>query len=102
MSAQVKISVPQIYEVSKAIFSAFARHGVALAELALKRADLEDVFLELTESGESSMQEGEEAPEEASTVSPTQSPTAEAFCKVEKIKRRKRPGMSPCIGIPAF
>ncbi len=75
VSAQIRISAPQIYEVSKAIFSAFAGHGIALAELALKRADLEDVFLELTEGGESSPQDTEEtqSPAEVSEESESES-----------------------------
>lgn len=39
-----------IYEVSRAIFNAFAENGKALLEMSLKKANLEDVFLELTES----------------------------------------------------
>jgi len=39
-----------IYEVSRAIFNAFAEKGMALLEMSLKKANLEDVFLELTES----------------------------------------------------
>ncbi len=79
VSAQVRISAPQIYEVSKAIFSAFAGHGLALAELALKRADLEDVFLELTEGGEDASQESQtetaaESPAELSADSSAESP----------------------------
>ncbi|MEI3581011.1 MAG: hypothetical protein V8Q30_14075 [Acutalibacteraceae bacterium] len=38
-----------ISEVSRAIFFAFAGAGQALLELSLKRASLEDIFLELTE-----------------------------------------------------
>ena len=36
------------YEISKALFYAFAGHGRALLEMNVKRADLEAVFLELT------------------------------------------------------
>lgn len=38
-----------LYEVSGAVFSAFAKEGKVLLEMALKKASLEDVFLELTE-----------------------------------------------------
>lgn len=39
-------------ELSKAIFEAFARKGLALLELRLEKASLEDIFLELTEKDE--------------------------------------------------
>ena len=40
-----------IYEVSCALFFAFARAGVPLLEMTLKKANLEDIFLELTDDG---------------------------------------------------
>lgn len=40
-----------IYAVSRSVFLAFAGAGRPLLELALKKASLEDVFLELTEDG---------------------------------------------------
>lgn len=40
-----------IYELSRAIFSAFADKGCVLSELGVKKANLEDIFLELTEGG---------------------------------------------------
>jgi len=45
--------------VSRAIFGAFAEKGIALSELSVKKASLEDVFLELTE--ETSAEKEEEA-----------------------------------------
>ena len=54
-----------IREVSRAIFFAFAGAGVALLELALKKATLEDVFLELTEqNGEEDAEEKQEGTEQ--------------------------------------
>lgn len=41
-----------IYEVSGAVFSAFAARGKVLLEMAVKKANLEDIFIELTESKE--------------------------------------------------
>lgn len=41
----------EIYELSRGIFEAFARGGHALSELGVKKASLEDIFLELTEAG---------------------------------------------------
>lgn len=48
--AHIKTDREDIYEVSKAIFNGFASKGKVLYELALKRANLEEVFIELTES----------------------------------------------------
>ena len=42
-----------IYDLSRSIFRAFAASGHALCELGVKKASLEDIFLELTEGGES-------------------------------------------------
>ena len=41
-----------IYDLSRSIFRAFAASGHALCELGVKKASLEDIFLELTEGGE--------------------------------------------------
>lgn len=41
-----------IYEVSRAIFCAFAAKERVLLEMSLKKANLEDIFIELTESSE--------------------------------------------------
>lgn len=46
----VKTDVKDIYESSRAIFRAFAGADIPLLEMTLKRASLEEVFLELTES----------------------------------------------------
>ena len=51
--AHVKIGQENIYDVSRKLFFAFAESGKALLEMTLKKANLEEVFLELTEnSGE--------------------------------------------------
>ena len=41
-----------VYELSKEIFLAFAGNNTALCELGVRKASLEDIFLELTEGGE--------------------------------------------------
>ena len=41
-----------VYELSRAIFLAFAAGGEALCELSVRKASLEEIFLELTEGGE--------------------------------------------------
>ena len=50
LSAHVKTDSKDIYSVSRSLFFAFAQRGQALLELTLKRATLEDIFLELTET----------------------------------------------------
>lgn len=46
----VKTDHDNIYEVSRAVFCAFADQQCPLLEMTLKRANLEDVFLELTDT----------------------------------------------------
>ena len=41
-----------IYDLSRSIFRAFAASGHTMCELGVKKASLEDIFLELTEGGE--------------------------------------------------
>ncbi len=48
--AHIKTDLDDIYSVSRSIFIAFADKQKVLLELSLKKANLEDVFLELTES----------------------------------------------------
>ena len=43
-----------IYALSRSIFQTFADSGCALCELGVKKPSLEDIFLELTEGGETS------------------------------------------------
>lgn len=50
-AACLRTDCKNIYEVSGAVFRAFAEGGRTLVEMALKRANLEDVFIELTENG---------------------------------------------------
>ena len=51
ITARVRTEHSDIYEVSRGIFCVFASKGVPLLELTLKKASLEDVFLELTDNG---------------------------------------------------
>lgn len=55
--ACIQTAGDDIYAVSTQVFCAFASCGGTLAELAVKKANLEDVFLELTESNEKEEQE---------------------------------------------
>ena len=49
-SAQIKTACDDVYELSRAVFSAFAESRAILLEMAVKKANLEDVFIELTEA----------------------------------------------------
>ena len=51
----------EIYELSKGIFLAFAGSGAALCELGVRKASLEDIFLELTEHEPAIEKEAESA-----------------------------------------
>ena len=48
--ARIRTDSGNIYDFSRSVFFAFARNGWALLEINLKKANLEDVFLELTEN----------------------------------------------------
>ena len=60
-TVRVQTDCGDIYQVSRSIFFAFAGAGKALLELSVKKASLEDVFLELTEQDESETAEKEAA-----------------------------------------
>jgi ABC-2 type transport system ATP-binding protein len=47
----IKTAHDNIYDVSRAIFFAFAERQKALLEMSLKKANLEDIFIELTTAG---------------------------------------------------
>ena len=50
-SVQLKTDSRDMYQLSRQLFFAFAEENRALLEMSLKKASLEDIFLELTESG---------------------------------------------------
>ena len=54
---KLKVDCDDIYQVSRALFFAFANQGTPLLELSLKKASLEDVFLELTEGDSHQVQD---------------------------------------------
>ena len=56
LSARVHTDSRDIYAVSRALFFAFAARRKALLEMTLKKASLEDIFIELTESGDPAAQ----------------------------------------------
>ena len=57
--AHIKTDHDNIYDISRAVFLAFATKEKVLLEMALKRGNLEDVFIELTEGG-ADIQAGQE------------------------------------------
>lgn len=50
VAARLKTDLKDIYEASRAVFEAFAEKKKVLLEMTLKKANLEDVFVELTEN----------------------------------------------------
>lgn len=56
----LKTDAQDIHTVSRAIFFAFARADQALLEMSLKKASLEDIFLELTEQSPAEETAGEQ------------------------------------------
>ena len=63
-TVRIRTDAEDIHDTSRALFLAFAERKIPLLEMSLKRANLEDIFIELTESvpvGDASV---EKAPEE--------------------------------------
>ena len=52
VTVHLKTDCEDMHAVSRSIFFAFAKENQALLELSVRKASLEDVFLELTESGQ--------------------------------------------------
>ena len=50
LRAHIKTDLLDIYELSRSVFSAFAASGTALLEMNLKKANLEDIFIELADA----------------------------------------------------
>ena len=50
VTARIKTDLSDVYQLSRAVFSAFAASGHTLLELAVKKANLEDIFLELADN----------------------------------------------------
>ena len=69
VTARIKTDLSNVYDLSRSVFSAFAVGGMALLELTVKKANLEDIFLELAEeepeppAAEAELVEGEVAEE---------------------------------------
>jgi len=68
VSVLLKTDCDDVYQLSRSLFSSFAASGAALLEMSVRKANLEDIFIELTESAESTQaagaaEEGAEAEE---------------------------------------
>ena len=50
VTARIKTDLSNVYDLSRTVFFAFATTGKALLELTVKKANLEDIFLELAET----------------------------------------------------
>ena len=50
VTARIKTDLSNVYDLSRTVFFAFAAAGKALLELTMKKANLEDIFLELAET----------------------------------------------------
>ena len=59
VTARVKTDLSSVHELSRALFYAFAAGGRALLELTVKKANLEDIFLELAEEDDPPVVEAE-------------------------------------------
>lgn len=65
VTARVKTDLSRAFDLSRAVFSAFAASGNTLLELTVKKANLEDIFLELAEEEPSPAAQTEPAESEA-------------------------------------
>ncbi len=63
IKAAITSDVKDIYEVSRNIFFAFAESKAPLLEMSLKKANLEDIFLELTDTAPEEIKEESEKEE---------------------------------------
>ncbi len=56
VAARIKTDLSNVYDLSRNLFYTFAASGKALLELTVKKANLEDIFLELAEDDDSDSQ----------------------------------------------
>jgi len=74
ITAHITTDHDNIYEISSSIHYIFAEKGKALFEMTLKKANLEDIFLELTDAAE---QSSEAVPTEDAVSAETAQPDSE-------------------------
>lgn len=65
VQVHLKTDLENIHDLSRSLFFAFAEHKHALLEMTLKKANLEDIFLELTEQSQQLPSEEESEVESA-------------------------------------
>ena len=70
LSVRIQTECQDLYQVSRELFFAFAERGRPLLELTLRKATLEDVFLELTEHESSTMPVEPAVSEESEAIDP--------------------------------
>lgn len=70
LSVRIQTECQDLYQVSRELFFAFAERGQPLLELTLRKATLEDVFLELTEHESSTMPVEPAVSEESEAIDP--------------------------------
>ena len=75
-SVQMKSDCDDIFALSRKIFRTFAESKFDLLELSLKKANLEDIFLELTEDKEAEPEPSEESQDELPAEQPEESEEA--------------------------
>ena len=61
VTVRLQADLRDIHDLSRALFFAFAKQGRPLLEMSMKRANLEDIFIELTEQAEETPADSEEA-----------------------------------------
>lgn len=59
-AAKIKTENKDITDVTRSIYTSFAKNDIILLEMSVKKATLEDVFIELTEEDDSEVMEGGE------------------------------------------
>ena len=62
-TVRVRTDAEDIHDTSRALFLAFAERKIPLLEMSLKRANLEDIFIELTESAPAGDASAENVPD---------------------------------------
>ena len=76
-TVRVRTDAEDIHDTSRALFFAFAEKGIPLLEMSLKRANLEDIFIELTENTPAEAADDETAPADDPEELPEESEAAE-------------------------
>ena len=76
-TVRVRTDAEDIHDTSRALFFAFAQQEIPLLEMSLKRANLEDIFIELTENTPAEDAAGETPPADSPEEIPEESEVEE-------------------------